>query len=132
MQFQELIYGGLKEKVNTAYFSINWTIDNLLKAFTTQEKLSKELGIWDFIAKFRDKDYKKISDLEFETAKGQIITKLKYPELNNYLNSTEVVKISSIGTRLFALSESEILKLMKHGGSLCGFQVRTYLPELIN
>jgi NTE family protein len=127
MQFQELIYGELKEKIRTAYFSINWTIDNLLKAFTNQEEISKKLGIWDDIAEFKGRDYRKISDKEFETAKSTIIEKLNYPELNNYLNNSDVNKISSIGTRLFALSKPEISNLIKHGSSLCGFQVRTYL-----
>lgn len=132
MQFQELIYGGLKEKVKTAYFSINWTIDNLLKSFIVQEDLSKRLNILDCIEPFKVKDYKSIRDEEFINAKNEIIKKLKYPEFDEYLAPTEVEQVSGIGTRLFALSKDEIKKLILHGNTLCGFQVRTYLNELIN
>lgn len=132
MQFQELIYGNLKEKIKTAYFSIDWTIDNLLKAFVVQEELSKKLNIWDYIVDFKGRPYKEISDDEFRNAKNKIITKLNYPEFKSCLSEKDVHEISKIGTRLYALDKNQINNLIKHGNSLCGFQVRTYLNELIN
>lgn len=132
MQFQELIYGGLKDKIDTAYFSINWTIDNLLKAFINQEELSKKLKIWDCVESFKVTEYKSVSDKEFENVKNEIMKRLKYPEFDEYLSTIEVDQVAGIGTRLFALSKNEISKLILHGKTLCGFQIRTYLNDLIN
>jgi len=132
MQFQELIYGNLKEKIKTAYFSINWTVNNLLKAFVVQEELSKKLGIWDYIAEFKGRPYKEINDNEFRNAKSKIMAKLNYSEFNSCLSEKDVLEISKIGTRLNALDKNQISNLIKHGNSLCGFQVKTYLNEIIN
>lgn len=132
MQFQELIYGDLKDKIETAYFSINWTIDNLLKSFIVQEDLSKRLNIWEYVAEFKGRDYKNISNSEFRIVKNKIINKLNYTEFNDYLSEKDVLEISSIGTRLYALNDYQINSLIKHGSTLCGFQVKNYLHELIS
>ena len=59
------------------------------------------------------------------------ILKNRYPELENYLNQKDVDDVSSIGTTLRGLTDREINHLMLHGATLCGFQIRTYLKDLI-
>lgn len=132
LQFQDLLYGKYKDTIKSAYFSINWHIEELLRKLNQQHELCKKLNIHEI---FKDPIYQKnINDCVFKTD-AELIKKLKqvlnYPELENYLNTDNVKFVSSIGTSLKALSEKELNLLIQHGKTLCGFQVRTYLPELI-
>jgi NTE family protein len=131
LQYQALLYTPREDKLSVAYFSIDWTINNLLKSFVKQEELCNKLGIWVYVKQFKGRKPEEITDEEFSGAKEKIIEKLNYPEMINPLSDCEVDKISKIGTRLFALNDEELNNLMRHGAELCGFQIRTYLPELL-
>ncbi|TSA19388.1 hypothetical protein D4R75_09635 [bacterium] len=132
LQFQDLIYGKLRGVVTSAFFSINWSIDNLLKSFVAQEELSRSLDIWAYISTFKGRDYRGITDQEFSVAKDKIQSALNYPEFRRYLGEEDVGTISKIGTRLFSLSKEQIDLLSLHGATLCGFQVRTHFKELLS
>jgi len=123
MQFQDAIYGQHKNKIKAAYFSINWDVNNLIKSYCDQEDLCKKLGFNDLRIKYNnEKDLKKIERIEM-----MIKNKLNYPEFDKVLNNTEIKHVSSIGTRLYKLSTNDISLLMRHGSTLCGIQVKTYL-----
>lgn len=131
LKYQNLLYLGEKDKFNTAYFSIDWTINNLIKYFIKQEDLGRKLGIWEYIKQFEGRSPNDVSDAEFSEAKKKIIAELHYPEMIDPLNDEEVAKIAKMRTRLYALDDDELNVLMRHGSELCGFQIRVYLPELM-
>lgn len=133
IQFQNLLYGQYQDRIKTAYFSINWTVDNLVKALFTQEKLHKQLGIEHITSKHNPEFVKSlaIDDRDFISIKNKIFSTLNYPEFENYLTPEKVEYVSSIGTRLRRLTEREINLLMHHGSTLAGVQIRTYLGELL-
>jgi len=133
MQFVDLVYGKNSydqingkvnsQKIRTSFFSINWTIDNLIWKYYVKEILRKSEKEVKYSINFK-------SD-EFNAIRSQVRITLNYPEFGDYLSNERVERISRIGTRLRALSEEEINMLMLHGRTLCGFQVRMYLPELL-
>lgn len=134
MQFQDLIYGSLKETCKSAYFSINWSINNLIRSFWSQTQLSQALGISNFIARV---PYDKISSIDdesnqFRKIKSELNSILNIPEIDSSLTNTEIESISSIGTSLKKLSDEEIKLLMKHGSTLCGFQIKSYISNLLD
>ena len=134
LQFQDLIYGSSKEKRKVSYFSISWSINNLIRMFWKQRQVSENLGITEIINELPASQINRYSDEEeaFLKIKNKIQTIIQYPEIENQLSQQNIKKISSIGTSLKRLSKYEIDLLVKHGSTLCGFQVRTYMKNLIN
>lgn len=134
MQFQNLLYGQHRSSVKSAYFSIDWTIPRLVKALRGQEELARFLGVWNDISNVSASHMNSLEhgSMEFKDIIGLVKRITGFAELEDYLTDTEVEQISRIGTRLKALSETEIELLARHGSSLCGFQVRSYLPHLLS
>ena len=106
---------------------------NIIKSYINQEKLCKQLGIWEIVSKSNPEHSKNLleDDHEFLRKKNEIISVLNYPEFDNYLSPEKVEYVSRIGTRLQSLSDREINLLMQHGSTLAGVQIRTYFGELL-
>lgn len=142
MQSQDLMYGQHQGKIKTAYFSIDWTIDGIIQRMIKQEDVCKRLGIWDCYQShthsnkaMNDFVHLPVTDFSVQTVIQNVKNVLRqnsgYPEIQSALSDTDVEFVAGIGTRLRKLSQEEIAKLVRHGETLCGFQVRTYLPHLL-
>jgi len=130
LQFMDIIYGQHKDQINSAYFSINWTVDEIIMKSLKNYKISKKLGLTDLYTTYK----KTFGQNDIETAhpdfislRNRAISRLNFPEFRDYLKKEDVDEISRIGTRLFGLKDREINMLMKHGSTLCGVQCRVYL-----
>lgn len=133
LQYADLLYGKYEHSVKTAYFAINWDVDGIIKSLLSRPALCKEKGVQSIIDDYdiTDPDEIKTGSKEFKEMKEKIISHLGYPEFSDYLNEDDVDFVSSIGTRLYALSDRQINFLVKHAASLCGIQVRLYLSDLL-
>lgn len=122
LQFQRLLYGDYAQRTRTAYFAIDWSVEDTLVRFGKQEEMATKLGIHAPLERF-----------EPWTGKAQpILTALGFVDGKPpYLQPDDVRRAATIGTRLRALSEGEINMLVHHGATLCELQVRIYMPEIL-
>ncbi|MCP4129683.1 MAG: hypothetical protein GY754_01585 [bacterium] len=135
MQYQELIYRHYRHRIKTAYFSINWSIDNLIKSvFRQPVKSCKNPDLKEMLSRhpFETVEHLENTDREFIKLRDNLGEVLNYPEFNDYLQPAEIDEISSIGTRFSRLTPKEIDLLIKHGSTLCGFQVRRFLEDIVS
>jgi NTE family protein len=145
MQFQDLMYGKYQHSIRKAYFSIDWTIDGIIQRMIKEKNVCVGLNIWQCYQGYNHNSqsitaFVNLSpeDAAVKKVVGMVKIELqknvklkKYPEIRDALSNQDVEYVANIGTRLRKLSQEEIAKLVKHGETLCGFQVRTYLPHLL-
>ncbi len=132
LQFQQLIYGHDPLKPRTAYFSIDWTYAGILSRLSRDEPLCEQLGILQDAQALAQELRSPSAPPRVQQLVERMLSTLGLAQKAPPLSDKAAAEVSNIGTRLRALSESEVNLLVHHGASLCELQTRLYLRDILN